>query len=152
MSFLDNNGLSTFYNNLKKQFPQKVEGVSPDTNGNITIPNLVKFSSQTLTSAQQQQAQTNIGIDSLLTTIPNLTIIVNDWNGGTTCTKTGLTGVTEDNNIIINPAPSSYTTFVESVVRATAQGNGSITFTCDSTPSSPITLTILILNKCGILV
>jgi hypothetical protein len=65
MSFLDNNGLSTFYNNLKKQFPQKFE--------------------------------------------------------------------------------ASY-----SVVRATAQGNGSITFTCDSTPSSPITLTILILNKGGI--
>lgn len=52
MSLLDNNGLSTFYNNLKKQFPQTVEGVGP-TNGNITIPNLVKYSAQTLSSAQQ---------------------------------------------------------------------------------------------------
>lgn len=149
MSLLDNNGLSTFYNNLKKQFPQTVEGVGP-TNGNITIPNLVKYSAQTLSSAQQQQTQKNIGIDSLLIALSPFTITVNDWNNGTTCTKSGLTGVTSTNNIIINPAPSSYKAFTESVVRATAQGNGSITFTCDSTPTAAITINVLVLNKGGI--
>lgn len=149
MSLLDSNGLSTFYNNLKTQFPQTVEGVAP-VNGNVTIPNLVKYSEQTLSSAQQQQVQENIGIDSLLIALSPFTITVNDWNNGTTCTKSGLTGITSTNNIIINPAPSSYKAFTESVVRATAQGNGSITFTCDSTPATAITINVLVLNKGGI--
>ena len=149
MSLLDSNGLSRFYTNLKKQFPQKVENVGPDLSGNIIIPNLVKYSAQTLDSTQQQQVQKNIGIDSLLTTLTT-TITVGDWNNGTTCTKSGLVGITSSNNIIINPAPSFYKAFTESVVRATAQGDGSITFACDSTPTDSITINVLVLNKGGV--
>ena len=57
MSFLDSNGLSHFYDNLKTQFPQMVESVGPDSSGNITLSNVVKFSEQpSITAGQQRQA------------------------------------------------------------------------------------------------
>ena len=74
------------------------------------------------------------------------TITVANWNGGTEYTKTGLTGVTSSNIVIVSPMPSSYTMWGESKVRAAAQNNGSITFVCEETPEESIGVNIVILE------
>ena len=78
-------------------------------------------------------------------TIPNgITIAVSDWNNNT-CTKTA-TGVTSNNSVIVSPAPSSFTAYASSQIRATAQATNQLTFTCTSTPSEAVTVNILIMN------
>lgn len=58
-----------------------------------------------------------------------------------------VSGVTADNAVIVTPAPSTYTDYVDNGVRCTAQGAGTLTFACDSTPSGNVTANVLIISK-----
>lgn len=53
-------------------------------------------------------------------------------------------GVTEDNDIIVSPAPESFMMYGENVVRCTAQAEDSLTFTCDSVPQENVAVNVLI--------
>jgi hypothetical protein len=44
--------------------------------------------------------------------------------------------VTANNTIIVSPAPASFIAYGEAQIRATAQGAGTVTFTCGITPAS----------------
>ena len=63
MGFLDNAGLSYFYNKLKTVFARSVNGVSPDEEGDIQL-DVLTISAQTpaLSTAQLAQVHSNIGI------------------------------------------------------------------------------------------
>lgn len=81
-------------------------------------------------------------------TIPTVTsttetIEVADWNGGTTATIS-VTGVTASNIVMVSPSPSDYSDYASANIRATAQASGTLTFTCDITPSSDIDINIVI--------
>ena len=55
-------------------------------------------------------------------------------------------GVTANGNIIVTPAPRSYVKWGECMVRATEQGNGTITFACEDVPDAELTANILIVG------
>ena len=53
--------------------------------------------------------------------------------------------VTTSNIVIVSPAPASMLAYSEATVRCTAQGAGTLTFTCTDTPSADLTVNVLIL-------
>ena len=57
-----------------------------------------------------------------------------------------VSGVTASNTIIVSPSSASYANYVAANVRCTAQAANSLTFACDSVPSSTLTVNVLILN------
>lgn len=73
------------------------------------------------------------------------TISVANWNATTTCTKS-VTGVTSSNSVIVTPAPASISTWTSNGVYCSAQGSGTLTFTCSTTPSADITVNIMIVG------
>ena len=142
-----------------------VNGVSPDATGNVALtlgsiatvdPTPTSGSTNLVTSGGVNAFVYAItsplgnGISQLSETKANLsvarsvTIEVADWNNGV-ATKS-VTGVTASNNIVVSPAPSSFTAYAEAVIRATAQGSGTVTFTCDSEPTDDVTVNVMIVG------
>jgi hypothetical protein len=54
--------------------------------------------------------------------------------------------VTASNYVIVSPAPASITDYTDAKIYCSAQWSNSLTFTCDSVPSSAITVNVVILN------
>lgn len=54
-----------------------------------------------------------------------------------------VSGITSSSTVIISPAPTSYDTYCEKGVYCSAQGSNSLTFKCDTTPTSALTVNIL---------
>ena len=73
-----------------------------------------------------------------------VTISVADWVAKT-ATKT-VTGVTSSNNIIVAPDPDDFIAYNNSEIRATAQGDGTVTFACEVTPSASVSVNILLVG------
>lgn len=57
-----------------------------------------------------------------------------------------VTGVTSTNNVIVSPAPTSLSDYADALVYCSAQGSGTLTFTCDTVPSSAITVNVMIVE------
>ena len=74
-----------------------------------------------------------------------VTISVANWNATTSCSKS-VTGVTASNNVIVSPAPASIEAWQSSGVYCSAQGSGTLTFTCSSTPSASLTVNVLVIS------
>lgn len=71
-------------------------------------------------------------------------LVVANWsNNSQTVTATG---VTASNNVIVSPAPASIDDYVAGGIKCTAQGSGTLTFTCTTTPSTAISVNVLILS------
>lgn len=73
----------------------------------------------------------------------SLTLAAANWSNNT-ITVTA-TGVTASNNVIVSPAPASQSAYTTAGVICTAQATDSLTFTCTTTPSSDLTVTVLII-------
>ena len=71
------------------------------------------------------------------------TLAVNDWSSNTQTVS--VTGVTSSNNVIVSAAPASQADYTAAGVICTAQGAGTLTFTCTTTPSSALTVNVLII-------
>jgi len=71
------------------------------------------------------------------------TLAVNDWSSNTQTVN--VTGVTASNNVIVAAAPASQADYTSAGILCTAQGAGTLTFTCTMTPSSAITVNVLII-------
>ena len=78
-------------------------------------------------------------------TSTTVTITAANWNSSTTCQKS-VTGVTSSNDVIVSPAPSSIADYTAAGVYCSAQGSGTLTFTCTTTPTSSITVNVLIVG------
>ena len=70
------------------------------------------------------------------------TLAVADWSNNSQTVN--VTGVTANNNVIVAPAPASQADYTSSGILCTAQGAGTLTFTCTTTPSNAITVNVLI--------
>ena len=57
-----------------------------------------------------------------------------------------VTGVTASNNVIVAPAPADMAVWSAAGIVCTAQGAGTLTFTCSSTPTAAVTANVLILG------
>ena len=73
-----------------------------------------------------------------------LTVPVGGWSNNT-CTVT-VDGITSDSHVIVTPHPDSYVVWAECMVRATAQGEGTLTFACEDVPEVEIKASILIVG------
>lgn len=57
-----------------------------------------------------------------------------------------VTGVTANNDVVVSAAPSMVTAYSGAGIVCTAQAAGTLTFTCETVPTSAITVNVLILN------
>lgn len=76
--------------------------------------------------------------------VVTVTIASGDWSNNT-CTKSA-TGVTASNTVIVSPAPASISTAANAGFYCSGQGADTLTFSCDTAPSSSITVNVVILN------
>lgn len=89
-----------------------------------------------------QQNTANIATKQNILTSTTVTLPSASWSGN--AQTVGVAGVTANNIVWVSPAPASFTAYADSLVRATAQGAGTLTFTCDGTPSVDITVNVVI--------
>lgn len=55
-------------------------------------------------------------------------------------------GVTDENTILVGYNPESYEAYSDAGIRCTGQGNGTLTFVCESTPDVDVSVNVVILN------
>lgn len=73
-------------------------------------------------------------------------LTVAGWDSSAKTQTVSVAGVTANSNIIVTPAPASYEAWGAAGIRATAQADGTVTFTCDTVPAEAITAQILIVG------
>ena len=76
-------------------------------------------------------------------TATTATLAANAWSSNSQTVN--VTGVTASNNVIVSAAPASQSDYTSAGVICSAQGAGTLTFTCTSTPSSALTVNVLII-------
>lgn len=89
-------------------------------------------------------AQAVAGTDYPKITATTATLIVDNWNEKTQTVN--VAGVTATNHILALAAPASHTVWQDANVYCSAQGAGTLTFTCEDTPTETITANILIVE------
>lgn len=72
------------------------------------------------------------------------TVSLSGWSGNTVTVS--VPGVAADSIVIVTPHPDSFVVWSESMIRATAQGAGTLTFACEETPSGTVNANILIVG------
>lgn len=77
------------------------------------------------------------GTNNIINTSGQITLPSSGWSGNTQTVSA--TGVTATNTVTTGPAPSSMNAAMQSGVYCSAQGQGTLTFTCSSAPSSSLT-------------
>lgn len=55
--------------------------------------------------------------------------------------------VTVDSIVVVAPAPASRKAYIEADVYCSAQGNGTLTFSCENVPSAALTVNVQIINR-----
>lgn len=91
-------------------------------------------------NAAWTQAQTQPGATTP-STMP--TLLAANWSSNTQTVS--VQGVTASNNVIVSPAPASAADYASAGIVCTAQGSGTLTFTCTSVPTNDITVNVAIL-------
>jgi hypothetical protein len=76
--------------------------------------------------------------------VATIALPISDWMDNVQIVK--LNSVTADTNLLISPAPVSYDAYCESSVRAIAQGEGIITFSCVRIPSKSLYANLMIVG------
>lgn len=111
--------------------------------GDVTVqPTLVSGTNIKTINSTSLLGSGNISVPAPSTT--STTISVANWNSTTTCSKS-VTGVTSSNTVIVSPAPSSMAEYVSAGVYCSGQSNGSLTFSASKTPTSSITVNVVII-------
>lgn len=73
-----------------------------------------------------------------------VTLSASGWQDG--CQTVNVPGVTAGNTILVGYNPESYEAYSDAGIRCTGQGNGTLTFFCESTPTSDVSANVVILN------
>ena len=84
-----------------------------------------------------------ITIASNLSTFQSTTATLTTAGWSSNAQTVSVTGVTASNIVIVSPAPSSYADYCTCGVFCSAQGAGTLTFTCGETPPSALTVNVL---------
>lgn len=72
------------------------------------------------------------------------TLVVANWSNNSQTVQ--VSGVTATNTVFVAPAPASADDWATNGILCVAQGAGSLTFSCDSVPSTAITANVVIFN------
>lgn len=90
------------------------------------------------------EARVNLGAQAQHAAV-TVTLLASDWTDDKQTVN--VKGATETNTVLVGPHPDSYTEYSEYNVRCTGQGNGTLTFTCESAPSSDLQANVVFLSK-----
>lgn len=124
---------------------QSVNEVQPDANGDVTLnAGDIPTSGGSDVATDLSSLATALGNKANASSAVTVTIATSDWSNNT-CTKSA-SGVTASNNIVVSPDPSSFLAYGEAQIRATAQGSGTVTFTCETVPSASVSVIVLIVG------
>lgn len=82
--------------------------------------------------------------NNVLITKRSVTLASGSWSSKAQTVT--VSGVTENNTILVTPAPASYLNYHKWKVRCTAQAANKLTFTAGGEPSENLTVQILIIN------
>lgn len=104
---------------------------------------LVKPDNSTITIAADGTISSSGGGGGMTGTPVTVSIAATDWSGNT-CTKS-VNGVTSSNTVIVSFAPENKTAWTKADIYCSAQGSGTLTFTCATTPTVAINANVLIL-------
>lgn len=72
------------------------------------------------------------------------TLLSTGWNAESKTQTAEVTGVLADSAILVGPHPDSLTAYGDSQIYATAQASNSVTFTCETIPTTNITVNVFI--------
>lgn len=128
MSFLDVNGLSYFYTKIKSKFALAThthDAATTSKNGFMSTTDKSKLNGVATGATKNSIIQSTI------------TLTTSGWSNKTQ--NVTVTGVTSNNLVLVNVNDGSS-------VKCTAQSNNTLTFTCDSTPTSNITVDVAVLE------
>ena len=83
-------------------------------------------------------------LDPSGSTVSTATVVLlaSDWNDNTQTVT--VAGVTTNNTILVTYAPASKNAYTQANIYCTAQGDGTLTFICTNTPSTDISVNIII--------
>lgn len=97
-------------------------------------------------------ATPNDAFSQLTSKTREITLAVAGWGASTVAQTVSVSGVTAANNIVVSltddATADEVSASAEAMVRATAQGEGTVTFTCLSgkAPAIPLTVSVVILG------
>lgn len=122
--------------------------ISVSTESQI-VPVRIDVQPNAVTSVNNQTgavvlSPSDIGATSMNVPATMPTLAVADWNNSSQTVQ--VTGVTATNTIFVAPAPASSADYAAAGIVCTAQGAGTLTFTCDTVPSNAITVNVIIFN------
>ena len=83
-------------------------------------------------------------LDAVASSSATGTLTVAGW--GSNSQTINVTGVTASNIVVVSPAPASVDAYAEAGIICTAQGAGTLTFTCDTVPTAALTINIVIVR------
>ena len=89
------------------------------------------------------EARTNLGAESKHTS-STVTLTSSGWSGN--LQTVSVSGMAATLDIVVSPAPASQEAWGKAGVYCSAQGTGTLTFTCKSAPTTSLTANILILR------
>jgi hypothetical protein len=111
-------------------------------NVNFNISNLV-VNGYSVSNGHWEQVDVQPSSGGGSSTSTTASLVVANWSNNSQTVN--VTGVTANNNVIVAPAPASQANYTAAGIICTAQGAGTLTFTCQSVPSSAITVNVLII-------
>ena len=83
-----------------------------------------------------------VGGGGVSVTVTTATLTVAGWSNNTQTVS--VTGVTASNTVLVTYAPTSKADYTAADIYCTAQAAGSLTFACTTTPTSEITVNVMI--------
>lgn len=148
-SYADSSSLSAVatsgsYNDLSNKPTIPASPVQSNWNESDTSSLAYIQNKPTIPAAQvNSDWNSNSGVSQILNkpSFTTVTISVADWNGGTSVTKS-VSGMTSSANIMVGGESSSMSEIIGCQVYCSAQGTGTLTFTCNETPTSAVTFCI----------
>lgn len=143
-----------------------VNGQLPGPNGAITVKaGDIKASSGKTVQAELEEKQPKIlstgllkgsgngsvtaaihGVDyQLPVKTATVTLSASGWSEN--AQTASVADVAADSIVVVAPAPASRKAYIEADVYCSAQGNGTLTFSCEAVPSASLTVNVQIINR-----
>ena len=143
-----------------------VNGQLPDTDGAITLKaENIKASSGKTVQTELEEKQPKIlstgllkgtgdggvsaaahGVDyQLPVKTATVTLSASGWSEN--AQTASVADVTADSIVVVAPTPASRKAYMEADVYCSAQGNGTLTFSCEDVPSTALTVNVQIINR-----
>ncbi len=134
MAYLDKKGLSSFFTGLKDLFLLKANVAN----------NLTTTAAGKALDARQGKTLKTLADSKIGMTTASVTLAVASWSS--LKQTVSVSGVTSSSTVIVTAAPASYVNYSNCMVRCSAQGSGTLTFTAAETPTAALTVNVLILK------